>query len=251
MRTGLPDPRGRGRSDRDLRGGRVRPGRHVRPACSSRPGNGPRSSPYRLFSGRLPPGRAGGRQRSRGMRSPMSRMKPQAAAASRCSGRQRRPDRPLPGEHRISWPSTGMPSSKRMGILGEYPKEQLAGLLSRLCPALRRGQRRPGRRSGRCSTSSTAPAGPRARSATCPDTVVQRVRPLRRGAGHAGLPGPPDRQVHGGGVAMRQAPAPSCGIPNVHLALDPEWRTLSPMKEIGSVTAAELNRGPGARCRPT
>ncbi|MDR1748193.1 MAG: hypothetical protein LBR47_03960 [Spirochaetaceae bacterium] len=28
---------------------------------------------------------------------------------------------------------------------------------------------------------------------------------------------------------------------NVHLALDPEWRTTKPMKEIGSVTAAEVN----------
>ena len=30
--------------------------------------------------------------------------------------------------------------------------------------------------------------------------------------------------------------------PNVHLALDPEWRTSKPMQEIGSVTAEELNR---------
>jgi hypothetical protein len=29
--------------------------------------------------------------------------------------------------------------------------------------------------------------------------------------------------------------------PNVHLALDPEWRTTMPMKEIGYVTAEELN----------
>jgi hypothetical protein len=30
--------------------------------------------------------------------------------------------------------------------------------------------------------------------------------------------------------------------PNVHLALDPEWRTARPMQEIGSVTAEEINR---------
>ena len=30
--------------------------------------------------------------------------------------------------------------------------------------------------------------------------------------------------------------------PNVHLALDPEWRTAKPMEEIGFVTAEELNR---------
>jgi hypothetical protein len=29
---------------------------------------------------------------------------------------------------------------------------------------------------------------------------------------------------------------------NVHLALDPEWRTIKPMKEIGTVTAAEINQ---------
>jgi len=29
--------------------------------------------------------------------------------------------------------------------------------------------------------------------------------------------------------------------PNVHLALDPEWRTTKPMKEIGHVTADEIN----------
>ena len=30
--------------------------------------------------------------------------------------------------------------------------------------------------------------------------------------------------------------------PNVHLALDPEWRTTKPMQEIGHVSAAEINR---------
>jgi hypothetical protein len=30
--------------------------------------------------------------------------------------------------------------------------------------------------------------------------------------------------------------------PNVHLALDPEWRTTRPMQEIGTVSAAEINQ---------
>ena len=34
---------------------------------------------------------------------------------------------------------------------------------------------------------------------------------------------------------------PFLKYPNVHLALDPEWHTTKPMKEIGSVTAAEIN----------
>lgn len=35
---------------------------------------------------------------------------------------------------------------------------------------------------------------------------------------------------------------PFLKYPNVHLAIDPEWRTLTPMKEIGSITADELNQ---------
>lgn len=34
---------------------------------------------------------------------------------------------------------------------------------------------------------------------------------------------------------------PFLRYPNVHLAIDPEWRTLKPMVEIGTVSAAELN----------
>lgn len=35
---------------------------------------------------------------------------------------------------------------------------------------------------------------------------------------------------------------PYLKYPNVHLALDPEWRTTKPMKEIGSVTGDEINQ---------
>ncbi|MDR1216898.1 MAG: hypothetical protein LBK25_09465 [Treponema sp.] len=35
---------------------------------------------------------------------------------------------------------------------------------------------------------------------------------------------------------------PYLKYPNVHLALDPEWRTTKPMKEIGQVSASEINR---------
>jgi hypothetical protein len=34
---------------------------------------------------------------------------------------------------------------------------------------------------------------------------------------------------------------PYLRYPNVHLALDPEWRTTKPMQEIGTITAAEIN----------
>ncbi len=35
---------------------------------------------------------------------------------------------------------------------------------------------------------------------------------------------------------------PFLSYPNVHLALDPEWRTTKPMQELGSVTGAEINK---------
>lgn len=38
---------------------------------------------------------------------------------------------------------------------------------------------------------------------------------------------------------------PFLKYPNVHLALDPEWRTTKPMEEIGSVTAEEINQAQG------
>lgn len=34
---------------------------------------------------------------------------------------------------------------------------------------------------------------------------------------------------------------PYLKYPNIHLALDPEWRTTRPMREIGSITAKEIN----------
>ncbi|MDR2784407.1 MAG: hypothetical protein LBB83_00670 [Treponema sp.] len=42
-------------------------------------------------------------------------------------------------------------------------------------------------------------------------------------------------------VASLKRMLPYLKYPNVHLALDPEWRTENPMKEIGRVTAAEIN----------
>ena len=41
--------------------------------------------------------------------------------------------------------------------------------------------------------------------------------------------------------AMRRM-LPYLSYPNVHLALDPEWRTTKPMREIGTVTGEELNQ---------
>jgi hypothetical protein len=43
-------------------------------------------------------------------------------------------------------------------------------------------------------------------------------------------------------VASLKKLLPYLRFPNVHLALDPEWRTNKPMQEIGSMTAEEINQ---------
>ena len=43
-------------------------------------------------------------------------------------------------------------------------------------------------------------------------------------------------------IASLNKMLPYLRYPNVHLALDPEWRTDKPMEEIGRVSAAELNQ---------
>jgi hypothetical protein len=43
-------------------------------------------------------------------------------------------------------------------------------------------------------------------------------------------------------IASLKRMLPYLRYPNVHLALDPEWRTDKPMQEIGRVSAGELNR---------
>jgi hypothetical protein len=43
-------------------------------------------------------------------------------------------------------------------------------------------------------------------------------------------------------IASLRRMLPWLQYPNVHLALDPEWRTTKPMQEIGYVTAEEINR---------
>lgn len=51
-----------------------------------------------------------------------------------------------------------------------------------------------------------------------------------------------DHQIGRFGVKnAMNALLPFLKYPNVHLAIDPEWHTTSPMKEIGSVTSADIN----------
>lgn len=132
----------------------------------------------------------------------------------------------------------GHPSSKKMGILGLYPKEEIA------------------RQVKSYAKMYDAVNGPDAAIAafyliygTCwpggeigylDDAIAESYI---RYAQDQGMLVFIDHQIGKYSVeeSMKRI-LPFLKYPNVHLAIDPEWRTLTPMKEIGSITAAELNK---------
>ena len=132
----------------------------------------------------------------------------------------------------------GHPSSKRMGILGEYPKEKLAGLLAGYAQLFDNANGdRDVTTAFHLIYGTCWPEGEIGYlSAAVIDDYV-------RFAAQRGMLVFLDHQI--GRYTVEESVRrllPFLRYPNVHLALDPEWRTLSPMREIGSVTAEEINR---------
>ncbi len=136
----------------------------------------------------------------------------------------------------------GKPDSKRMGILGEYPKEELASLLegyAKLYDAANDGQ-------------GVVPAfyliygtcWPEGEIGYLKDSVVQDYIEFARQRGMLVFV---DHQIGKYPVADAvKRLLPWLRYPNVHIALDPEWRTESPMKVIGGVQAEEINAAQAA-----
>jgi hypothetical protein len=132
----------------------------------------------------------------------------------------------------------GHPFSKRMGILGEYSKEDLARLLKGyaklyddvngslgVVPAfyLIYGTCWPGGEIGYLKDSVVKDY---IEYAASQDMIVFV-----------------DHQI--GKYPVEEAMQrllPYLKYPNVHIALDPEWRTTAPMQEIGYITAEEVNK---------
>lgn len=132
----------------------------------------------------------------------------------------------------------GNPNSRRMGILGEYPKEELGRLLkgyARLYDDINGPQ-------------GVVPAFYLIYGTCWPGGEIGYLKEslvleyIRYAADHDMIVFL-DHQIGKYGIdeAMNRL-LPFLRYPNVHLALDPEWRTLAPMREIGSITAEELNR---------
>jgi len=131
----------------------------------------------------------------------------------------------------------GKPGSKSMGILGEYSKEDLARMLDGYA---------------KLYDDVNGPTGvvtafyliygtcwPGGEIGYLKDSVVQSY--IDYAAAHNMLVFV-DHQIGRYGVedAMKHL-LPFLKYPNVHIAIDPEWRTTLPMKEIGRISADELN----------
>jgi hypothetical protein len=132
----------------------------------------------------------------------------------------------------------GHPSSRRMGILGEYPKDQLASLLSGYAQLLDAAN----------GDRDVIPAFHLIYGTCWPEGEIgylssRTVEEYVRFAAERGMLVFLDHQI--GKYTVEESVRrllPFLRYPNVHLALDPEWRTVLPMQEIGSVTAEEINR---------
>ncbi len=132
----------------------------------------------------------------------------------------------------------GHPSSRRMGILGEYPKEKLASLLAGYARLFDEAN----------GDRDVVPAFHLVYGTCWPEGEIgfipaSSVEEYASFAAEKGMLVFLDHQIGKYTVedSVRRL-LPFLRFPNVHLALDPEWRTLTPMREIGYITAGEINR---------
>jgi len=132
----------------------------------------------------------------------------------------------------------GHPFSKRMGILGEYSKEDLARLLKGYAKLYDDAN----------GSLGVVPAfyliygtcWPGGEIGYLKDSVVKDYIEY---AASQNMIVFVDHQI--GKYPVEEAVKrllPYLKYPNVHIALDPEWRTTAPMQEIGYITAEEVNR---------
>jgi hypothetical protein len=131
----------------------------------------------------------------------------------------------------------GKPGAVNMGILGEYSKEQLAPLLEAYAKLYDDAN----------GSLGVIPAFHIVYGTVWPEGEIgllnKRItEEYIRFAAERGWVVILDHQIGRYAVAEAvRAMLPFLHHPNVHLAIDPEWRTLVPMKEIGSISGAELN----------
>jgi hypothetical protein len=132
----------------------------------------------------------------------------------------------------------GHPLSRQMGILGRYPMEELDAKLTELAKEYRAVS--GGRGVRRAFYIIYGTVWPEGEIGIIRESVLLEY--IEYALAHDMLVFI-DHQIgrYNPEDALRRM-LPYLRYPNVHLALDPEWRTTKPMREIGGVTAAEINQ---------
>jgi len=131
----------------------------------------------------------------------------------------------------------GHPSSRKMGILGWYPKEEVARQVKQYAKMYDAVNGPDGAVPAYYLIYGTC--WPGGEIGYLKDSVLEDYILYAQTQGMIVFV---DHQI--GKYTVREAMEkilPFLKYPNVHLAIDPEWRTLIPMKEIGSITGKELN----------
>jgi hypothetical protein len=132
----------------------------------------------------------------------------------------------------------GHPNSKNMGILGRYTKEELDERLSRL--AREYAAASGGRGVIKAFYIIYGTVWPKGEIGIIGESLLKEYLDF---ALERGMLVFIDHQIGKyDPVESLKRLLPWLRYPNVHLALDPEWRTTKPMQEIGVVSADEINR---------
>jgi hypothetical protein len=132
----------------------------------------------------------------------------------------------------------GKPGAASMGILGEYSKEQLAVLLQAYADLYDQANGPLGVIPAFYIIYGTC--WPEGEIGILRSSIVEEYIEFAAERGWLVFL---DHQIGKYSVESAiSAMLPFLKHRNVHLAIDPEWRTLKPMQEIGSITGAELNQ---------
>jgi hypothetical protein len=130
----------------------------------------------------------------------------------------------------------GHPSSRNMGILGRYPIEELDKRLTSLAAEY---ETAGGRKIQKAFYLIYGTVWPEGEIGIMRDSVLMPY--IEYGLENNILVFIDHQIGRYDPITSLRRLLPYLRYPNVHLALDPEWRTTKPMTEIGYVTAEELN----------
>jgi hypothetical protein len=132
----------------------------------------------------------------------------------------------------------GHPNSRNMGILGRYPIEELDSMLGKVAGEY--AEANGGRGIRRAFYLIFGTVWPEGEIGIINEALLTRW--IQYALEHDILIFIDHQIGRYDPVDSLRRMLPWLRYSNVHLALDPEWRTVRPMREIGSITADELNR---------